>query len=70
VLLCSIKQILDLGIVMVLGLLQGPCMYCFVLFNGYWGILTVLGFPQRRAKEHAERSGPFFIGRKKWRIST
>ena len=70
VLLCSIQKILVLGIVMVPRLPQGPCMYYFVLFNGYWGILTVLGFPRRRAQEHTESSGPFFIGRKKWRFST
>jgi len=31
---------------------QTKCVCCFVLFNRFWGIVTVPGFPQGRAKEH------------------
>jgi len=33
---------------------------CFVLLYRYWGLATVLGFPQKRAKEHV----PFLLSTK------
>ena len=32
--------------------LENSLVCCFVLFNRYWGIVKVQGFPKRRAKEH------------------